>query len=157
MSSMFGRPQALSGGGVNSERLEAATVELEMVSDMFTRLVRSCHAKCIDGHYLEETLNKGEGVCADRCGAWPISWTFLKFEEEYMADAQYYHIQFPSGSRRMSLLASECKPKVPHSRPSKAKHQHNPKRRDGSHSLLCTATVRSEEPISDNWLLRTLD
>ncbi|KAK9900581.1 hypothetical protein P389DRAFT_166023 [Cystobasidium minutum MCA 4210] len=67
MSSMFGRPQALSGGGVNSEKLEAATVELEMVSDMFNRLVRSCHAKCVDRHYLEETLNKGEGVCADRC------------------------------------------------------------------------------------------
>jgi import inner membrane translocase subunit TIM10 len=70
MTSIFGRPQASlgGGGGINSERLEAATVELEMVSDMFNRLVRSCHAKCIDRHYLEETLNKGEGVCADRCG-----------------------------------------------------------------------------------------
>ena len=75
MTSMFGRPQALSGGGVNSERLEAATVELEMVSDMFNRLVRTCHAKCIDRHYLEDTLNKGEGVCADRCGAWPANYS----------------------------------------------------------------------------------
>lgn len=75
MSSMFGRPPVsspLGGGGVNSERLEAATVELEMVSDMFNRLVRSCHAKCIDRHYLEESISKGEGVCADRCGEWPI-------------------------------------------------------------------------------------
>lgn len=71
---MFGRPQAMpssayGGSAVNNERLEAATVEIEMVSDMFNRLVRSCHAKCIDRKYLEESLNKAEGVCADRCVA----------------------------------------------------------------------------------------
>lgn len=53
---------------VNSERLEAATVEIEMVSDLFNRLVKSCHAKCIDTAYHDEQLSKGEGQCADRCG-----------------------------------------------------------------------------------------
>lgn len=33
------------------------------------RLVNSCHAKCIDAKYHEPDLNKGEGVCIDRCTA----------------------------------------------------------------------------------------
>lgn len=38
-----------------------------MVSDLFSRIVRSCHAKCInDGYYPDGQLNKGEGVCIDR-------------------------------------------------------------------------------------------
>lgn len=38
-----------------------------MVSDLFSRIVRSCHAKCIDdGYYADGQLNKGEGVCIDR-------------------------------------------------------------------------------------------
>lgn len=77
MTSMFGRPQAMPGsaygapgGGINNERLEAAATELDMVSDLFTRLTKSCHTKCIDRKYLDEALTKGEQVCADRCGAW---------------------------------------------------------------------------------------
>ena len=73
MTSMFGRPQALPSSAyatpaVNNERLEAATVEIEMVSDMFNRLIKACHAKCIDRRYQEDALSKGEGVCGDRCG-----------------------------------------------------------------------------------------
>ena len=60
---------SLGPSAVNSERLETAAVEIEMVSDMFNRLVKSCHAKCIDRRYQEETLSKAEGVCGDRCGA----------------------------------------------------------------------------------------
>lgn len=33
------------------------------------RLVNSCHAKCISDKYHEPDLNKGEGVCIDRCTA----------------------------------------------------------------------------------------
>lgn len=51
-----------------SEKLEAASLEMDMVSDLFNRMVKSCHAKCVDRKYLDDTLNKGEGVCADRCG-----------------------------------------------------------------------------------------
>ncbi|CAH7670668.1 mitochondrial protein-transporting ATPase [Phakopsora pachyrhizi] len=46
---------------------EAASTELEMVSDLFNRLTRSCHTKCIGNRYLEPDLNKGESICIDRC------------------------------------------------------------------------------------------
>ena len=74
---------------VNNERLEQAALEVDMVraytlgviasffwpnlvfgwqvSDLFNRLVKSCHAKCIpEGYYREGSINKGEGVCLDR-------------------------------------------------------------------------------------------
>jgi len=38
-----------------------------MVTDLYERMVRSCHSKCIGQRYLEGTLNKGESVCVDRC------------------------------------------------------------------------------------------
>lgn len=43
-----------------------AETELSMISDIFDRLVRSCHTKCISDSYREGELNKGEGVCVDR-------------------------------------------------------------------------------------------
>jgi import inner membrane translocase subunit TIM10 len=61
-------PSSAYGGGINSERLEAASVEMDMVSDLFNRMVKSCHAKCVDRKYLDPTLNNGESKCADRCG-----------------------------------------------------------------------------------------
>jgi len=59
-----------SGGsstGVNPERVEMAVQELDMITDVFNRLVSSCHAKCISARYAEGDLNKGESVCIDRC------------------------------------------------------------------------------------------
>lgn len=41
-------------------------MELEAVSDLFGRIVKSCHAKCISTRYAEADLNKGEAVCVDR-------------------------------------------------------------------------------------------
>ncbi|KAI0961281.1 protein transporter tim10, variant 2 [Taiwanofungus camphoratus] len=38
-----------------------------MITDVFNRLVSSCHAKCISTRYAEGDLNKGESVCIDRC------------------------------------------------------------------------------------------
>ena len=61
-------PSSAYGGGINNEKLEAASVEMDMVSDLFNRMVKSCHAKCVDRKYLDEALTKGENVCADRCG-----------------------------------------------------------------------------------------
>lgn len=52
---------------VSSAQIEAATAELEMVTDVFNRLVSSCHAKCISTRYAEPDLNKGESICIDRC------------------------------------------------------------------------------------------
>ena len=40
-----------------------------MITDVFNRLVDSCHAKCISTSYAEGDLNKGESVCVDRCVA----------------------------------------------------------------------------------------
>ncbi|KAH9947651.1 Tim10/DDP family zinc finger-domain-containing protein [Amylocystis lapponica] len=56
-----------ASGSVNPERVEMAMQELDMITDVFNRLVSSCHAKCISTRYAEGDLNKGESVCIDRC------------------------------------------------------------------------------------------
>ncbi|KAK0542546.1 protein transporter tim10 [Tilletia horrida] len=38
-----------------------------MVTDVFNRLVASCHSKCVGKTYQDADLNKGESVCIDRC------------------------------------------------------------------------------------------
>ncbi|KII93433.1 hypothetical protein PLICRDRAFT_131191 [Plicaturopsis crispa FD-325 SS-3] len=65
----FLRGGAAGGSGVNPDRMEMATQELEMVTDVFNRIVSSCHSKCISTRYAEGDLNKGESVCIDRCVA----------------------------------------------------------------------------------------
>lgn len=40
--------------------------QLDMITDVFNRLVESCHTKCISPRYAEADLNKGESVCVDR-------------------------------------------------------------------------------------------
>ncbi|KAG0261947.1 protein transporter tim10 [Mortierella polycephala] len=52
---------------VNMQNMAMAEQELEMVSDLFNRIVSSCHEKCIPKTYIEGDLNKGEAVCIDRC------------------------------------------------------------------------------------------
>lgn len=49
--------------------------QLDMITDVFNRLVESCHAKCISPRYAEADLNKGESVCVDRyvCAYSPCS------------------------------------------------------------------------------------
>ncbi|KAG0208303.1 protein transporter tim10 [Mortierella sp. GBA30] len=54
---------------VNMQNMAMAEQELEMVSDLFNRIVSSCHQKCIPKTYIEGDLNKGEAVCIDRCVA----------------------------------------------------------------------------------------
>jgi hypothetical protein len=73
MTSLFGGSSrgASAPGPGSSERIEAAATEIEMVADIFNKIVRSCHSKCITPRYTESTLNKGEGVCVDRCGSDP--------------------------------------------------------------------------------------
>ncbi|KAH0838573.1 Tim10/DDP family zinc finger-domain-containing protein [Lanmaoa asiatica] len=66
---MFGRTPSAPSGGVNHERIEMAINEIDMVSDVFNRIVASCHSKCISPRYAEGDLNKGESVCIDRCVA----------------------------------------------------------------------------------------
>ncbi|CAG9116223.1 protein transporter tim10 [Plutella xylostella] len=44
-------------------------LEIDMMSDMYNRLVSACHRKCIPIKYHETELGKGEAVCLDRCVA----------------------------------------------------------------------------------------
>ncbi|KAG2345227.1 hypothetical protein BDR05DRAFT_864263, partial [Suillus weaverae] len=67
--SFLGRGGPSPAGGVNHERVEMAINEIDMVSDVFNRIVSSCHTKCISPRYAEGDLNKGESVCIDRCVA----------------------------------------------------------------------------------------
>lgn len=63
-----GNPAA--SGNVNPAKVQAAEAELDMVTDMFNRLVDSCHEKCIsNSNYAEGPLNKSESLCLDRCVA----------------------------------------------------------------------------------------
>lgn len=64
--SFLGRGPA-SAGGINHERVDIAVSELDMITDIFNKLVTSCHTKCIGTRYAEGDLNKGESVCIDRC------------------------------------------------------------------------------------------
>ncbi|KAH3680469.1 hypothetical protein WICMUC_000309 [Wickerhamomyces mucosus] len=55
---------------VSSEaKIQAAEAELDLVTDMFNRLVDNCHQKCITKGYSEGDLNKNESLCIDRCVA----------------------------------------------------------------------------------------
>jgi mitochondrial import inner membrane translocase subunit TIM10 len=52
----------------NNEKLEAASLEVEMVADLFNRLVSSCWTKCIvQNKFPSGELEKGEAACVDRC------------------------------------------------------------------------------------------
>ncbi|KAJ4375556.1 protein transporter tim10 [Didymella sp. IMI 355093] len=84
MSFLFGggRPQLSS-----EQKIAAAEAEIDMVSDMYSRLLKSCSAKCIDTSYREADLNKGESVCLDRC----VSKFFevnVKVSEKMQGEAQ---------------------------------------------------------------------
>lgn len=65
--SFLGGRSSTPAGQVNPERVDMAVQELDMITDVFNRLVSSCHAKCINTRYAEGDLNKGESVCIDRC------------------------------------------------------------------------------------------
>ncbi|KAL7671671.1 hypothetical protein ACOME3_006570 [Neoechinorhynchus agilis] len=42
-------------------------LEIEMMQDLYTRVVRTCHSKCIGGRYYDQELSKGQSICVDRC------------------------------------------------------------------------------------------
>ncbi|KAF8343079.1 Tim10/DDP family zinc finger-domain-containing protein [Cantharellus anzutake] len=71
--SMFGIGGAPSAaapqGNVNAQQMDIAVAELDMITDVFNRLVSSCHSKCLSTRYTEPDLSKGESVCIDRCVA----------------------------------------------------------------------------------------
>ncbi|KIP11484.1 hypothetical protein PHLGIDRAFT_18014 [Phlebiopsis gigantea 11061_1 CR5-6] len=67
--SFLGGRGSTPAGQVNPERVEMAMQELDMITDVFNKLVSSCHNKCVSPRYAEGDLNKGESVCIDRCVA----------------------------------------------------------------------------------------
>lgn len=68
---MFGFGGGAGGNNAiaNPAKVAAAEAELDMVTDMFNRLVDTCYTKCIEKSYNEGIVNKGEGLCLDRCVA----------------------------------------------------------------------------------------
>ncbi|CCK73102.1 protein transporter TIM10 KNAG_0M02490 [Huiozyma naganishii CBS 8797] len=59
-----GQPQPSS-----DQKITAAETELDLVTDMFNKLVDNCYKKCINSSYNEGELNKTESGCLDRCVA----------------------------------------------------------------------------------------
>lgn len=53
----------------SQQKIAAAEAELDLVTDMFNKLVDNCHRKCIEKNYSEGFLTKGESNCIDRCVA----------------------------------------------------------------------------------------
>jgi len=53
----------------SAEKIAAVENELKVMSEMHSRMVKVCTAKCIDKSYREGELAKGESVCLDRCAA----------------------------------------------------------------------------------------
>ncbi|CAG98940.1 protein transporter TIM10 [Kluyveromyces lactis] len=64
MFGLGGQPQLSS-----QQKLSAAEAELDLVTDMFNKLVDNCHKKCIEQIYNDGQLNKNESTCIDRCVA----------------------------------------------------------------------------------------
>ncbi|KAF2273384.1 uncharacterized protein EI97DRAFT_436034 [Westerdykella ornata] len=83
MSFLFGRQPQLS----SEQKIAAAEAEIDMVSDMYSRLVSSCSKKCVDTAYREPDLNKGESVCLDRCVA-KFFEVNVKVSEKMQGEAQ---------------------------------------------------------------------
>ncbi|KAF2868737.1 Tim10/DDP family zinc finger-domain-containing protein [Massariosphaeria phaeospora] len=83
MSFLFGRQPQMS----SEQKIAQAEAEVDMVSDMYTRLVGSCSKKCIDTSYREPDLNKGESVCLDRCVA-KFFEVNVKVSEKMQGEAQ---------------------------------------------------------------------
>jgi import inner membrane translocase subunit TIM10 len=60
-------------GGVRQQQqqqqIQAAELEMDTMMNIYNSIMYTCHAKCISTKYHDADLNKGEGVCTDRCVA----------------------------------------------------------------------------------------
>lgn len=53
----------------SEQKITAAETELDLVTDMFNKLVDNCHKKCISNNYTDGALSTNESTCLDRCVA----------------------------------------------------------------------------------------
>lgn len=53
----------------SQQKIQAAEAELDLITDMFNKLVDNCHKKCIDKQYNDGGLNNKESQCLDNCVA----------------------------------------------------------------------------------------
>ncbi|PAA65111.1 hypothetical protein BOX15_Mlig023847g1, partial [Macrostomum lignano] len=62
-----GRPPS----GSPDERLLVSQqmLEVEMMQDLYNRVMESCNTKCVQPSYNDTELTKAEAVCIDRCVA----------------------------------------------------------------------------------------
>ena len=73
---MAQQPTGLAGLDEDKMRL-VQDLEIEMMTDLYSRLSTACQKKCIQPKYRESELLKSESVCIDRCVVINI-WTFMK-------------------------------------------------------------------------------
>ena len=53
----------------SEQKIAAAETELDLVTDMFNKLVDNCYKKCISTNYTDGALSTNESNCLDRCVA----------------------------------------------------------------------------------------
>lgn len=81
-----------------SESVSIVERQLDAMSEIYARLIRSCHGKCIPSTYPDSDLNKGESVCIDRCVAKFLKShmmlvEFLNKKDQEMSGAQISPLQ----------------------------------------------------------------
>ncbi|KAH8174494.1 tim10/DDP family zinc finger domain-containing protein [Sarocladium implicatum] len=78
----MGRQQPTS-----EQKIAAVEGEMRMMADTYSRLQNMCQKKCIPSDYREGELNKGEGVCLDRCTTKYLD-TSMKVSDEMQKHGQ---------------------------------------------------------------------
>ncbi|XP_075263905.1 mitochondrial import inner membrane translocase subunit Tim10-like isoform X2 [Convolutriloba macropyga] len=70
---MFSRSKPQQSSGSGQTEIEVAEtmqkLEIEMMTDMYSKLSDTCRTKCVGVEVKEPELTKGEAVCLDRCVA----------------------------------------------------------------------------------------
>ncbi len=59
--------QRYNGNAKDHPTVKAATLEVEMVQNLFNRLSDMCFSKCISTDFKSGEPNLGEQTCTDRC------------------------------------------------------------------------------------------